>query len=329
MTAEAQSRKRCAFVRSDGTACTGLVEAEQGELCFWHDPGASKEGEDIKARLEEWASSGESMEGFVLRYARLEGVRLMSAEGRDLRRANLFRARLQGASMWNVDLRETELLKADLSGANLNEAKMQGVVLLGANLAGARLERVEWGVEAREESQARDAHNSGRHEEALKKYLEAEEVYRVLRQSYDGAGRSEEAGLFFAREMTMRRMGLPKWSGARVWSKTVDLFCAYGESPPRVIGASILLNLLCAVIYFIVGVKGPGGEVVLDAQADVATNAMAFFNCVYYSIVTFTTLGYGDITPIGIARPLAAVQAFTGAFMMAMFVAVFGKKMTR
>ena len=50
----------------------------------------------------------------------------------------------------------------------------------------------------------------------------------------------------------------------------------------------------------------------------------------YYSVVTFTTLGYGDMTPPdGIARPLAALQAFAGAFMMAMFVAVFGKKMTR
>jgi hypothetical protein len=45
--------------------------------------------------------------------------------------------------------------------------------------------------------------------------------------------------------------------------------------------------------------------------------------------VTFTTVGYGDITPVGIARLVAALEAFAGAFLMALFVAVFGKKMMR
>ncbi|MFH1570791.1 MAG: potassium channel family protein, partial [Gemmatimonadota bacterium] len=55
-----------------------------------------------------------------------------------------------------------------------------------------------------------------------------------------------------------------------------------------------------------------------------------YVNCLYYSTITFTTCGYGDVTPPeGVLRPLAAIEAFIGAFMMAMFVAVFGKKMTR
>jgi hypothetical protein len=40
-------------------------------------------------------------------------------------------------------------------------------------------------------------------------------------------------------------------------------------------------------------------------------------------------LGYGDITPSGIARAIAAFEAFTGSFAMALFVVVFVKKMTR
>ena len=90
-----------------------------------------------------------------------------------------------------------------------------------------------------------------------------------------------------------------------------------------------MLNLLCAVIYFIDGVKGPDGRLQFDAAAGIGDSLMGYLTCVYYSIVTFTTLGYGDFTPDGISRPLSAMQAFTGAFMMAMFVAVFSKKMTR
>ncbi|WP_373689732.1 ion channel [Rheinheimera sp.] len=40
-------------------------------------------------------------------------------------------------------------------------------------------------------------------------------------------------------------------------------------------------------------------------------------------------MGYGDITPIGVSRLVAAVEAFTGSFTIALFVVVFVKKMTR
>lgn len=37
-----------------------------------------------------------------------------------------------------------------------------------------------------------------------------------------------------------------------------------------------------------------------------------FWTSVYYSVVTFTTLGYGDFYPQGIGRVLAGMQALTG-----------------
>ena len=95
--------RSCAYVLADGSHCPGEVGANDA-LCFWHDPEASKEGPDIRERLEEWAHSGKSMEGFVLRYAHLEGAKLNSHQGFDLSKTNLFRANLQGAHMYNVNL---------------------------------------------------------------------------------------------------------------------------------------------------------------------------------------------------------------------------------
>jgi hypothetical protein len=40
-------------------------------------------------------------------------------------------------------------------------------------------------------------------------------------------------------------------------------------------------------------------------------------------VVTFTTLGYGDIHPVGYSHYVASVEALTGAFFMALFVVVF------
>jgi len=56
---------------------------------------------------------------------------------------------------------------------------------------------------------------------------------------------------------------------------------------------------------------------------------LAFLNILYFSVATFTTLGYGDMSPVGISRLIAASEAFLGAFILALFVVVFVKKMTR
>jgi len=42
-----------------------------------------------------------------------------------------------------------------------------------------------------------------------------------------------------------------------------------------------------------------------------------FRDSFYYSAVTYTSLGYGDITPIGDVRIFAAVEALTGLLMIA------------
>lgn len=325
-----KATETCSYVRSDGSRCPGDVEDRERGLCFWHDIDISKEGPDVRERLEGWAESGQSMEGFLLRYAALEGLKLSTKKNRDLRGANLFRANLQGASLFNVDLRGSELLKANLAGANLNEALLQDADLLGINLDGTRLERVEWGEHCINEQRAIQAEREGNRDESQAKYKEAEEVYRSLRRAYAASAEARQAGLFFRREMTIIRRMMPLWSGARAWSKLVDLTCAYGESPPRIIISALVLNITCAVWYYFAGILSPGGPVKFNPSAGLETNLEDFFECVYYSIVTFTTLGYSDeARQIWLVRPLAAGQAFVGAFMMALFVVVFGKKMTR
>ncbi len=46
-------------------------------------------------------------------------------------------------------------------------------------------------------------------------------------------------------------------------------------------------------------------------------------------MITFTTLGYGDIVPLGAARAVAAVEAFIGAFTIGLVLVVFVRKMAR
>lgn len=83
------------------------------------------------------------------------------------------------------------------------------------------------------------------------------------------------------------------------------------------------------MIYFFTGIQYDGQYVGFTEEQTLRDNTFAFFDCLYYSVVTFTTLGYGDFIPIGLSRLVAATEAFTGSFTIALFVVVFVKKMTR
>jgi hypothetical protein len=53
-----------------------------------------------------------------------------------------------------------------------------------------------------------------------------------------------------------------------------------------------------------------------------------FSYCLYLSVITFTTLGYGDIHPMGaISKTFAMLEAFGGAFLIAVFAALYFRKL--
>jgi voltage-gated potassium channel Kch len=127
----------------------------------------------------------------------------------------------------------------------------------------------------------------------------------------------------------MRRLQLPRYSLKRTLSKMVDIFCGYGEAPLRIVGLSLAIIFVCAIIYAFTGISFGGNIQAISTEQTLDANISFFFSSLYYSVVTFTTLGYGDFTPVGISRAIAAIEAFTGSFTIALFVVVFVKKMTR
>ncbi|MBC9252500.1 potassium transporter Kef [Pseudomonas alcaligenes] len=300
---------------------------------FWCDAGADRrDTPELCAALQARAASDRPMLGFQLKRAELAGVDLVrhgSRSGYQLRGTDLYRANLQGAHLFALDLRGTSLMKADLRGANLHCADLRDCNLLGARLDETRLDNVIWDRQLLQERLGRQALRGGNAAGARQYFEEAEETYRNLRLHLEKAGLFEQAGLFFHREMVMRRLQMPRYSGKRLLSWLVDLFSGYGEKPLNVVLFSLGLIVACALLYFLIGVRHGELPLGLVLERSWADNLGDLFDCLYYSVVTFTTLGYGDITPHGLARPLAAFEAFAGSFTMALFVVVFVKKMTR
>ncbi|OUS28627.1 potassium transporter Kef [Gammaproteobacteria bacterium 45_16_T64] len=296
---------------------------------IWQD-GAREPINNLKRALESRAGTQTPMNNFSLARADLQGVNLVNRgakQGYSLTNSDLYRANLEKAHLFMIDLSGSSLMKANLVDANLHYANLDGCNLLGVNLKGAKVEHVNWGTHITQELQARKAEGL---ENRLDLYQQAEEIYRHLRQTAEYQGLFELAGHFFQKEMTMRRKQMPKISTSRCISKLVDIFCGYGERPLRVIMFSVSLIVLFATLYFFAGLSFSGESLGFDSSIGFWENVKVFLGALYFSVVTFTTLGYGDVAPVGgLARALAATEAFLGSFTLALFVVVFVKKMTR
>ena len=295
----------------------------------WQDKDRSPI-ENIKTSLELRAKTNEVMDEFSLAKEDLSEIDLVnrgSKTGYKLTNADLYQAKLEYAHLFKIDLSGASLMKANLSYANLNYANLEKCNLLGINLHGAKTEHCQWGEMLIQEEQALNTTDKA---EQIDLYQQAEEIYRNLRQISEKQGLVDLASMFYQKEMLMRRKQKPKYSSQRIISKLIDLFCGYGEKPMRVTIFSLALILLFSIFYLFLGISSNNELVVFNSKLSFVENFEIFFNALYFSVITFTTLGYGDFVPIGIAtRSIAAIEAFMGSFTIALFVVVFVKKVTR
>jgi hypothetical protein len=79
----------------------------------------------------------------------------------------------------------------------------------------------------------------------------------------------------------------------------------------------LLLGLLWATLYLAIDAYYPGSIQIGSRQADRQTELL------YFSLITLSTIGYGDIVPIsGEVRILAALEGMTGVLYIAITVAL-------
>jgi inward rectifier potassium channel len=83
------------------------------------------------------------------------------------------------------------------------------------------------------------------------------------------------------------------------------------------IGTYIVLNLIFATVYFYIGIEYISGTMK-------GSNWMNFAEAFFFSAQTFTTVGYGHISPMGLlTNAIAAFEAFIGLLCFAMVSGIF------
>lgn len=152
----------------------------------------------------------------------------------------------------------------------------------------------------------------------------AEESYCNAKMAYTEAGAYEDAGRMYYEEMVMKRMLMKKSSMQRLTSYFYDLLCGYGEKPRNIVICWGVMIVSFALIYLF-----PSG-LAYSGTLEISDSFLArAFHSLYFSVLTFATLGYGNFEPKGYMRPFVMIEALLGIFMIVLFVIVFGRKMMR
>jgi len=114
-----------------------------------------------------------------------------------------------------------------------------------------------------------------------------------------------------------------------IWNLLHDLNTGGRSTSERIFGALcayVFIGLLFALVFSHLEYRDPGSFYIAnDLLAEQASEESSQLNIfTYFSFVTMTTLGYGDVTPISEhARTLAWLEALLGQLYLAVMVAGF------
>ena len=281
--------------------------------------GADLTGADLwGAQLQEAGLTGAQLRGAQLPYAQLEG-------------ADLTGAQLQGARLLDGQLRGADLTGAQLHGVDMYHVRsLDGARWYGAHLDHTRIRRASLGKAIGDEL---EAHKS----KTADGYYFAMEAYLLLKNNFNQIGRYEDASWAYVKEQQMEKMAYYwEWHfwGWRVWRArgffwrsfgrwlrnwAYELATGYGERPWNAVRAGLVAILAFAAGFWACGITGGRG-------------AVAFLDCLVYSIATFATfnLARPNLNPTGRGIEIASsLEAILGIAVLALVVFTVGNRMSR
>lgn len=243
--------------------------------------------------------------------ANLTGANLKKADlaSVDFDEAHLLRCDLSETRLWHCQIKNSNLAESDLEGADCLKTTFSNVRFWHVKLNGAKLITQHSFIGKK----PIDEHGA----------LSASEAYRNLKQYFMASGRYDDASwASFKEKILERRYLFENRKFAYVPSLLMSLLCGYGEKPYRVIVSAMGIIFGYSFVYYALNI--------LKLPADYYDATLHFWDYLYFSIVTFTTVGFGDLSPklIPAFQMLVGSEAFCGAFMIGLFVFTLTRKYT-
>ena len=288
--------------------------------------GIDLRGRDLsKANLSECTLVNAQLEGATLYQARLEGAELAGANlaGANLveieaARSGFGRANLRGANLTGASLQGATLSGADLAGADLRAAQMDGARLLRAKLSDADLGRAS--LCGAEIADCEVSRASFRHADLRDARIRGPLGYDTADWVGTDFRNADLCGAYLMRRFAHDQNFLEEFRNQSpahalayvVWNVTSDC----GRSATRWALWTLAIALTFAGIYTTMPIDYGDYETWLSP--------------LYFSVVTLTTLGYGDSLPTNPETQLVVmIEVVLGYFMLGGMLSLLSNKMAR
>ena len=261
----------------------------------------------------------------------------------DLSKADLSAADLSAANLYRANLYRADLYRADLSAANLYRADLRGVDFFGANLSAANLSRADLSAAnlsaANLSAAALSAANLNDTDVSNIKYLDRKHdqniskwkrfrlwlySHSIMRGKYLGIRVASCYGnAVFKRDAedqdfldTLEQ----QWEGTwRIWLFRAWGLIDYGRSMLAVFVLAFLIVTVFGLIYLF-----------SPDMISYGSHHKTPFSPFYFSIVTFTTLGFGDVTPNGVCGEIiVSLQVIFGYLTLGLLISILANKVAR
>lgn len=165
-----------------------------------------------------------------------------------------------------------------------------------------------------------------------KAYENTAKAYRSIAVKFEKNNLSDYAGEYYYRSKKIENRALSGMD--RIKSYIFWMLCGYGERPTYALITSIEIVLVFAIMYMFTGLACDGNVINYTDELSqgilfVPNMYSDFLKSLYFSITTFTTVGYGDITPIGMSTLLSGVEMLLGVTMVGIWTATLARKIIR
>ena len=275
--------------------------------------GINLSGFDFRIPVKE-DDSGFEEEMAILSYIHFEGAILKHATFQD--------GKIHDCFFEDADISHTNFKNAALNTCNFVGGDATGVLLSGAsfincNFHDTKIHEVNMSAVLTDQT---TVFSKKLKDEEEKNYHIASIQYKQIREMYKNSSLHKQADYYHYREMVCRRKQMSIHNPFR-WLSFIfaDLTCKYGVSIFRIVVWMLGVISLFALLYYTLQNINYYNDHVHLSLAD----------SLYYSLITYTTIGYGDFHPVGIYKIFSAIEGLLGVILTSLFTVIVARRIIR
>lgn len=282
----------------------------------------------------------------------------VNSRGGEFSNANIFSTDLTGAVLRHCDFSDTYSCHADFTNTDLRwsifrDADLRDASLVRADIRNADFENTELYQTIFSDARLNEGTKFGEyciydqsdsefktgHEGVDDPSTAAIWVYRRLESLYEENAMANEVRHYhICKEEAQRKQHKEQGQKGKYAVATANRYLTYhGESVFHILGSSAIIIVVSGLLYpFLGGIRD--GSTVYQIQMalkfptfeGLVTGLEVFARSIYFSVITFSTIGYANVAPHGPwSRVLVGIESLLGAILVALFVYVLGRRVAR